>query len=95
MKIKILIRVEASHELNHAKVMHNLKRSDELGCLADWGRAHTSFTLSRRPNFNPFLTGHHSIPGGRSQIIFHIKYREYKYMQKRCEKKVDGDKCDD
>ena len=37
----------------------------------------------RRPNFNPFLTGHHSILCRRSQIIFHIKY----YMWKRCEKK--------
>ena len=37
----------------------------------------------RRPNFNPFLTGHHGILCRRSQIIFHIKYYMLEKMRKK------------
>ena len=46
----------------------------------------------RRPNFNPFLTGHHGILQGGSQIIFHIKYSMLEKMRKKGSM---DDKCDD
>ena len=54
-----------------------------VGIYVGWLEAVWMVGGPRRPNFNPFLTGHHSILCRRSQIIFHIKY----YMWKRCEKK--------
>ena len=77
--------IEKCADWQLSSALHMIFQAQEIG-PGEWQEGHG------RPNFNPFLTGHHGIHRRRSQIIFHIKYFMLEKMRKKGSM---DDKCDD
>ena len=77
--------IEKCTDWQLSSALHMIFQAQVIG-PGEWQEGHG------RPNFNPFLTGHHGIHRRRSQIIFHIKYF---MLQKMRKKGSMDDKCDD
>ena len=77
--------IEKCADWQLSSALHMIFQAQVIG-PGEWQEGHG------RPNFNPFLTGHHGIHRRRSQIIFHIKYFMLEKMRKKGSM---DDKCDD
>ena len=77
--------IEKCTDWQLSSALHMIFQAQVIG-PGEWQEGHG------RPNFNPFLTGHHGIHRRRSQIIFHIKYFMLEKMRKKGSM---DDKCDD